>query len=90
MSNLQLPLKRIYFEQIRSGEKTEEFRLQTPYWTKRLVDRDYENVILTLGYPSRDDQSRRLIRPWRGFIARTITHPHFGPDPVSVYAIKVN
>jgi hypothetical protein len=33
---------------------------------------------------------RQLMRPWRGCEQKYITHPHFGPDPVKVYAIKVN
>ena len=36
MTTLYLPLKREYFEAIRDGTKTEEFRLCTPHWAKRL------------------------------------------------------
>lgn len=43
--------------------------------------------MLTLGYPAKDDSESRLARPWRGFIKRQITHPHFGADPGVVYAI---
>ncbi len=91
MTDLVLPLKREYFEAIRDGSKTEEYRLCTPYWAKRLTPAfaRYENVVLMLGYPSRDDHDRRIIRPWRGYNIKTITHPHFGPDPVQVYAIHV-
>ncbi len=89
MTDLTLPLKGIYFDAIASGEKCEEYRLATPYWIKRLVGRHYKRVILTRGYPKRDDHSRRIIKPWRGYIERTITHPHFGPDPVKVFAILV-
>lgn len=52
-------------------------------------DRDYDRVVLTLGYPAKDDSERRLARPWRGFIKRQITHPLFGGAPVDVYAIDV-
>lgn len=45
--------------------------------------------MLTLGYPKRDDTERRPIRPWRGYRVTTITHPHFGPEPVQVFAIDV-
>ncbi|WP_175426000.1 hypothetical protein [Ralstonia solanacearum] len=41
-------------------------------------------------YPSRDDSAWRLSRPWRGYIIKTITHPYFGPEPVQVFAIRVN
>ncbi len=98
MADLILPLKRDYFEAIRAGTKTEEYRLCTPYWRRRLskvlsigceVPREFERIVLTLGYPRRDDHERRIVRPWRGYSIKTITHPHFGPKPVQVYAIDV-
>lgn len=91
MSDLILPLKREYFEAIRDGSKTEEYRLCTPYWQRRMAMgfAGFDRIVLTLGYPARDDHSRRLIRPWQGYTIKTITHPHFGPDPVQVYAINV-
>lgn len=36
MVTLQLAVKKVYFEQMVSGEKVEEYRLLTPYWKKRL------------------------------------------------------
>ena len=89
MSTLTLPLKREYFDAIKAGTKPEEFRLDTPYWRQRLVGREYDQIVLTLGYPKADDTARRLVRPWRGFTIKTITHPHFGDDPVRVFAINV-
>jgi len=90
LADLYLPLKGIYFDQIKAGEKTEEFRLITPHWEKRLRGRSYDSIVLTKGYPAKDDFSRRLIRPWQGFREIEITHPHFGDDPVKVFAIRVN
>jgi len=90
MVALTLPLNGIYFDQIKDGSKVEEFRLVTPFWSKRLEGRSFERIILTRGYPSREDQSRRLERRWRGFTRKTITHPHFGDDPVEVFAIDVS
>lgn len=89
MRTLTLPLKSVYFHQIKAGTKPEEYRLCTPYWAKRLVGRKYDQIVLTLGYPKRDDAERRLVRPWRGFTIKTLQHSHFGPDPVTVYAIDV-
>ena len=51
---------------------------------------DGPQIELMRGYPKRDWQDRFLNLPWRGGRVTTITHPHFGPDPVEVYAIKVN
>lgn len=90
MAILHLPLKRIWYEQILSGEKIEEFRLVSPYWTRRLEGSQFDGIVLTLGYPPREDSSRRIERPWRGMRRTMITHPHFGPDAVEVFAIRVN
>lgn len=89
MRTLHLPLKREYFEAIRDGRKPEEFRLCTPHWRKRLEGQQFDQVMLTLGYPARDDHARRLVLPWRGYTVKTITHPHFSPEPVEVFAIDV-
>ncbi|MGV3727778.1 ASCH domain-containing protein [Hydrogenophaga sp.] len=89
MSDLVLPLKAEYFNAIKDGSKTEEYRLRTPFWRKRLESRTFDRVVLTLGYPAADNLERRLELPWRGMRETTITHPHFGQDPVEVFAIKV-
>ena len=87
--NLILHLKKEYFDQIANGEKVEEFRLVTPYWSKRLEGRQYEQVVLLCGYPSANDESRKIIRAWSGYSRKTITHPHFGSKSVDVFAINV-
>lgn len=89
MATLYLPIKAIYFEQIRDGSKKEEYRLYTPYWRKRLEGRTYDAVQVTAGYPARGDVERRQTFPWRGYEVKTIQHEHFGPEPVKVFAIKV-
>lgn len=89
MSTLHLPMKGEYFDQIKAGTKPEEFRLANDYWRKRLVGRTYDRIELTRGYPKRDDAERRLVLPWRGYRLTNITHPHFGDQPVEVFAINV-
>lgn len=89
MADLVLPVKGIYFEQIKAGTKTEEFRLVNEFWRRRLDGKTFDRVIVTLGYPSKDDTARRLVFPWRGLTVKTITHEHFGQKPVQVFAIKV-
>ena len=79
-----------YFDQIRSGEKREEYRLVTPYWTKRLVGRHYDNVVIVWGYARNDDADKRLVFPWRGYEQRVIVHPHFGDKPVSAFVIPLS
>ena len=90
MVNLQLAVKGEYFDLMERGEKTEEFRLVNPYWGRRIFGRDYDRLIITRGYPKKDDTSRRIDIPYDGFEIKTITHKHFGDQPVKVFAIKVN
>lgn len=87
---LIIPVKGIYFDQIKAGIKPREYRLMTDYWRKRLEGRAYDRIVLTRGYPPANDLARRLTLPWRGYEVQTITHPHFGPDPVQVFAIDVS
>ncbi|MHB9322269.1 ASCH domain-containing protein [Phytobacter diazotrophicus] len=90
VKTLQLAVKGEYFDAMKRGEKTEEYRLITPYWGKRLFGRNYDRLIITRGYPRKDDASRRIDIPWDGFEIKAITHKHFGNEPVKVFAIKVN
>jgi hypothetical protein len=87
---LVLPMKGVYFDAIRDGTKPEEFRRDNDYWRKRLVDREYDIIVLKRGYPKRDDDARVLVLPYRGYVRKTITHPHFGEAPVEVFAINVD
>jgi hypothetical protein len=87
--DLILPLKGEYFDQIKAGTKTEEFRLANSYWQKRLLLRTYDRIVLTRGYPKRGDDEKRLVLPYKGWRMKLITHPHFGPDEVSVFALDV-
>ena len=89
MSTLTLALNGEYFDAIRDGTKREEYRLVNDYWKKRLVGRRYTEIVLTRGYPRADDDSRRLRLPWLGYRILTITHKHFGNQPVEVFAIDV-
>lgn len=90
MANLQLAVNGEYFDQMKSGEKTEEYRLVTSFWSKRILARNYDRLIITRGYPKRDDASKRIDVPYAGYEVKVITHPHFGPEPVKVFAIRVN
>ncbi|MGL5658470.1 MAG: hypothetical protein ACRDDK_05265 [Cetobacterium sp.] len=89
MKILTLNLKREYFEQIKNGIKTEEYRLCTPYWQKRLEGKTFDKVIIKLGYPKNSEVEKIMEFTWRGYKKRKITHKHFGSTPVKVYAIKI-
>ena len=45
MANLQLAVKGEYFDQIRRGDKKEEYRLVNEYWCRRLV-REWDQSFL--------------------------------------------
>jgi hypothetical protein len=97
MSDLHLHVKTEYFEAIKRGEKTEEYRLKTPYWIKRLfyfnieryrdLPKRFRYVVIYNAYKSGDEN--RLYFPWQGWDMKTITHKHFGSEPVTVFAIKL-
>lgn len=87
--DLVLPLKREFFDAIKAGTKPEEYRLRNAYWRKRLEGKTFDRVILTLGYPKRDDHARRIVLPWQGYRECQITHSLFGAGPVDVFAINV-
>lgn len=89
MTILQLAVKSEYFDAMVSGDKTEEYRLYNDYWEKRFMFNKFDTLIITKGYPKKEDKSRRLELPFKGFTIKTITHPHFGAEPVKVFAIKV-
>lgn len=89
--NLQLAVKKEYFDQIKSGEKTREFRMVNEYWKKRMVKVPlFETVTITCGYPKKTDKEKILVFPWNGVIIGNITHPHFGAEPVLVYQILLH
>lgn len=90
MKTLQLAVNGEYFDAMKSGEKTEEYRLMNPYWGRRIFGRDYDRLVITRGYPKKDDLSKRIDIPYDGYEIKTITHKHFGGVPVKVFAIKVN
>lgn len=73
MSNLILHLEKKYFDQIKSGEKTEEYRQVNEYWSKRLIKKTFEKVVLLCGYPKRGDETKTIIRKWTGY---TIKHEY--------------
>lgn len=85
---LRLPVKREYFEQIKSGTKTEEYRIIKEYWSKRLI-KEYDEVWVTLGYPSSDETDKIIKFKWTGYEIKKITHKEFGNKEVDVYAIQL-
>lgn len=93
--DLVLNVKKQYFNEIKEGAKLLEFRLCKPYWYKRLVDadgsfKDFNKVVIRLGYPKKGDSGRELTRPYRGTVRLNVQHEIFGENSVEVFGIIVN
>lgn len=89
MGDLRIAVRRQYFEEIKAGIKTEEYRVKNEYWTKRLVNRQYDTVTITLGYPKKGDAERELTFPYNGYAVKTIKHREFNNAPIDVFAIRL-
>lgn len=86
MKPLFIIIKKKYFDQIKSGEKTEELRLVTPYWVNRLANKTYSSVIFQNGYSA---NAPRIEHEFLGIEIKNIKHEFFGNDSVAVFAIKL-
>ncbi|MFA4859175.1 MAG: hypothetical protein WC598_00320 [Methanoregula sp.] len=94
LPDLILHVRKEYFDQIKSGPKTEEYRLIKPYWTQRLCGppggaAHYRYVRVFCGYPSKDHKEKQIVFAYDGYTTPTITHKEFGDLPVQVYAIRL-
>ena len=87
---LTLNVKGEYYQQFLDGDKPFEYRLYNDYWKKRLVGRTYNTIRYSLGYPKRCDEYRNTRMPYTGYEIQEINHPHFGNEPVKVFAIRLN
>ena len=90
MTDLIIAGKKKYFEQIKSGEKKEEYRLFNEYWIQRLEGKNFDRLIITLGYPKKDDKEKRLIFKYKGYQIKPIQHELFGKDPLMCFAIDLS
>lgn len=90
MSTLYLAVKKCWFDEMKAGTKTEEYREMTPHWIKRLSGKNFKTVVITLGYPPKNNLERRLVFPWHGYDVKSIQHPHFGNRRIMVFAIKLD
>lgn len=93
--NLQLSLRRKWFELTKAGIKTEDYREITPYWHKRLYQnryksneslKDFKTNTMTLGYPKKGDPDRTLILEHKGIEIRE-GNPEWGAEPGKLYFV---
>jgi hypothetical protein len=91
--NLFLHVTSEYFDQIRDGEKSEEYRLVCPYWISRIAERKcpFDGIHVFRGFPKNNSwTSKNYIHfPWNGYEVKMIKHPHFGDHLVQVFAIRL-
>lgn len=86
---LRLAVNGEYFDKMKAGIKLWEYRLFNEFWKKRLLGREYDKVIITRGYPKRDDLEKQLHYKWQGFKIEEIKHKHFGDKTVKVFSINL-
>ena len=86
MKILIINIKRKYFDQIKNGEKKEEYRLITKYWIDRLENKEYDFIRFQNGY-NRD--SEKFIIEYLGIVKKEIQHEFFGDKSVQVFAIQL-
>lgn len=99
--NLQLSLKKKWFEMTKAGIKTEDYREITLYWSRRLVDgfegfkagglpkekfKKFKTNTMTLGYPKGTDTERILKFEHKGIEIRT-GNPDWGAEPGKLYFV---
>ena len=89
MKKLTLHVKGCYFDEIKSGAKLFEYRRANKHWAK-LLAKEYDVIEICLGYPAKGDRSRRLRFPFAPPQLITLTHPHFGPHAVEVFALPLH
>lgn len=63
---LYLTLYRIWFDCIAAGWKRKEFRVDSEYWRRRLIGKNYDEIHFTNGYGK--------TRPWMRFEFGSLGH----------------
>lgn len=88
MSTLTLPIKRKYFELIKSGKKLEEYRDVKDYWTKRIMKDGITKVKLRVGYPKEETPDNTIVVKFKGYEIKRLNTQTYGDK--DVYAIDVS
>lgn len=86
MNKLFIIIKKQYFDEILSGKKKNEYRLVTPYWVKKIANKEYSSIVFQNGY---NKNALRLEAEYFGYSIRNIRHEFFGNDEVCVFDLKL-
>lgn len=88
--DLYLPVKGRWFLDIQNGIKPFEYRLYNDYWCRRLIGKTFDRIVITHGYPKRDDMSRRIIKPWADYEIQTVVSEEWDNIPQTCFAIRIS
>jgi hypothetical protein len=88
-ARLSLAVKGRWFEEIKAGTKQDEYRLCTTFWNKRLSDRAYDDILITIGYPRRDDHAKRLLFEFDGVRMEKVISPEWDNVEQSCFAVSL-
>jgi hypothetical protein len=90
MTDLMLHLQKQWFDKIKSGEKTEEYRETTEYWKRRILGKTFDRIVLVRGnYGNEKYPKNVMIFPWRGYEIKIIKSWET-QGVVEVFAIKLD
>jgi hypothetical protein len=64
---LTLHLKETFFQEIRRGTKTEEYREATFYWRQHIQGETFDVIEICNGYPRRGDVENRMWFRYEGY-----------------------
>lgn len=97
MKKLHLHVKTEYFREIKAGIKKTEYRQVSAYWMKFFHWMPhaengpkkylYTGIVIYNAY--RPGVHQQIHFKWSGVRLSRILHPHFGPRPVTVFAIDL-
>ena len=90
MSDLHLVLNRAGFDLVKSGKTVVQTRLITDFWSKKLVDKRYDKIVIMCGYAKPEEVDRRIVLPYNGYRIRNVTSAFTNNEPQDVYVIKAN
>jgi hypothetical protein len=85
MKPLFIILKGEYFHQIAAGSKTEEYRITSDYWAKKIIDRHYSHIVFQLGYSA---TAARMTVEYLGYEKKFISSVIYNGQ-VQVFALKL-
>ena len=89
MKILHLHVTRKHFDQIKSGNKKEEYRAWNIYWKKRIIGVPFEAVEIYHGYP-KAGAGERIIFAWDGYEKKILEVKLYKKGLFLYFAISLN